>query len=327
MTPSPRDPSLTVVGLGHRYGRRVALEDLALSVPAGAMVGLLGPNGSGKSTALAMLAGVLPIQRGAATWRGRDGVDHAAGSLGYRARLGVVFQRPSLDAKLTAQQNLMLAARMHGIGGRVARERAAELLAWAGLTERAKDAVGTFSGGMARRLEIARALVHEPELVLLDEPTSGLDAASFERTWSLLGGLRRTHGVAVVLATHRPEEGALCDQLVVLDEGKVVRVDRPEALTKELAEDVVVLEGSDAEALATEVRAQFGLDARVDPQTGAVHVECARGHEVIVRLVEGLPKGRLEAVSLRRPSLADAFLKLTGRSLADDPTPIGREAA
>ena len=197
MTPSPRDPSLTVVGLGHRYGRRVALEDLALSVPAGAMVGLLGPNGSGKSTALAMLAGVLPIQRGAATWRGRDGVDHAAGSLGYRARLGVVFQRPSLDAKLTAQQNLMLAARMHGIGGRVARERAAELLAWAGLTERAKDAVGTFSGGMARRLEIARALVHEPELVLLDEPTSGLDAASFERTWSLLGGLRRTHGEAV----------------------------------------------------------------------------------------------------------------------------------
>lgn len=322
-----RAPRLTVADLGHRYGKRVALEALALSVPAGAMVGLLGPNGSGKSTALAMLAGVLPIQHGTASWRGRDGADHPAGSVGYRARLGVVFQRPSLDVKLSAAQNLMLAARMHGLAGRVARGRVAELLAWAGLSERAKDPVGTFSGGMARRLEITRALVHEPELVLLDEPTTGLDAASFERTWALLGELRRTHGVAVVLATHRPEEGALCDELVVLDEGRVVRVDSPATLTKELADDLVVLDGSDADALAAEVRAGFGLDARVDPQTGAVHVECARGHEVIVRLVEGLPKGRLHAVSLRRPSLADAFLKLTGRSLADDPTPVGREAA
>jgi len=310
---------LTVRDLSHHYGPRAALVGLGFHVDAGEMVGLLGPNGSGKSTALALLAGLQPSPAGRVAWAEASGESHPGGSVGYRARLGVVFQRPSLDRALTAEQNLQLAAQMQGIPRRLARSRARDLLAWAGLEDRARDLVRTYSGGMQRRLEIARALVHEPSFMLLDEPTSGLDAASFERTWELLSRLRAEHGVALVVATHRPEEGALCDRLVVLDEGRVVREAAPDDLIAELADDVVTLVGTDPDGLAREVEAAFGLPTRVDRATGAVHIECTRGHELVVRLVERLPAGRLEAVSLRRPGLADAFLKLTGRALAADP--------
>ena len=312
--------------LQHAYrGGRQVLRGLDLTVEPGELVGLLGPNGSGKSTALALVGGLARLQSGEVTWYGADGHAHPVDSFGYRARMGMVFQSPSLDRALTARQNLTLAARMQGIPAKAAAERATTLLSWADLADRADDAVKTYSGGMARRLEFARAIVHTPELLLLDEPTTGLDAQSFDRTWALVENLRRTHQTSVLLATHRPEEAARCDRLVIIDDGRAVRVDTPERLVAEIADDLVVIEAAAPDALAVTIHDQFGLAARVEAGASRVLVECARGHEVIVRLVEGLPAGRIDAISLRRPTLGDVFLKLTGAALdADVPS---REAA
>ncbi|PKN59428.1 MAG: ABC transporter ATP-binding protein [Deltaproteobacteria bacterium HGW-Deltaproteobacteria-14] len=312
--------------LQHAYrGGRQVLRGLDLTVEPGELVGLLGPNGSGKSTALALIGGLARLQAGAVTWHDADGVPHPVDSYGYRARMGMVFQSPSLDRALTARQNLTLAARMQGIPAKAAAERATALLAWADLADRADDAVKAYSGGMARRLEFARAIVHTPELLLLDEPTTGLDAQSFDRAWALVDNLRRAHGTSVLLATHRPEEAARCDRLVIIDDGRAVRVDTPERLVSEIADDLVVIEADAPDALAATIRERFGLAARVEAGASRVLVECARGHEVIVRLVEGLPAGRVDAISLRRPTLGDVFLKLTGAAL--DADLASREAA
>jgi len=323
---------LVVRELQHAYrgrrARREVLRGLDLTVEPGELVGILGPNGSGKSTALALVGGLARLQGGSVTWHDSDGAPHSVDTIGYRARMGMVFQSPSLDQALTARQNLVLAGRMQGLSGRDAKARADALLAWADLADRADDAVRTYSGGMARRLEFARAIVHTPELLLLDEPTTGLDAQSFERTWALVEDLRQRHGASVLLATHRPEEAARCDRLVILDGGRAVRVDRPEDLVSELADDLVVIATRDPRGLAEAIRERFELVARVDDAASTVLVECARGHEVIVRLVEGLPKGSVDAISLRRPTLADVFLKITGAALdADVAADADREAA
>ena len=305
---------LVVRELRHAYAKREALAGLDLDVARGEMVGLLGPNGSGKSTALALIAGLIRVRRGAVTWHDGRGVAHPVESRGYRGCMGMVFQHPSLDRQLSARHNLVLAGRMQGLPRAHAAARAEALLTWSGLADRADDAVSAYSGGMQRRLELARALVHTPELLLLDEPTTGLDFASVERTWELIARLRAEQAVTVVLATHRPDEAAQCDRLVVLAEGRPVRVDTPDALIAELADDLVVIEASDPGPLADAISRDLGFTARVD-SAGRVLVECTRGHEVIVRLVEGLPPGRLDAISLRRPTLADVFAKLTGARL------------
>ena len=297
---------------------REVLRGLDLVVEPGELVGVLGPNGSGKSTALALVGGLARLQRGSVVWHDRDGAAHPVASVGYRARMGMVFQHPSLDRALTARQNLLLAGQMQGLPRHEAGARAAALLAWSDLADRGDDAVRTYSGGMQRRLEFARAIVHTPELLLLDEPTTGLDAQSFDRTWALVEDLRRADGVSVLLATHRPEEAARCQRLVVLDQGQAVRVDTPERLVAELSDDLVVIEADAPDALAATLRERFQLPARVDAGASRVLVECARGHELIVRLVEGLPPGRINAISLRRPTLADVFLKLTGAALDAD---------
>ncbi|TNF37497.1 MAG: ABC transporter ATP-binding protein [Deltaproteobacteria bacterium] len=313
---------LVVRGLRHVYrarrGGREVLRGLDLTVEPGELVGILGPNGSGKSTALALVGGLARLQAGEVVWHDRDGVAHPVDTVGYRARMGMVFQSPSLDRSLTARQNLTLAAQMQGLDRRWSLDRAEALLTWADLAERGDDAVSTYSGGMARRLEFARAVVHTPELLLLDEPTTGLDASSFERTWALVENLRKSHDTSVLLATHRPEEAARCDRLVIIDHGRAVRVDTPDHLVSELADDLVVVETRDPAGLAATITERFALPARVDGAAARVLVECARGHEVIVRLVEGLPKGSVDAISLRRPTLADVFLKITGAALDAD---------
>ena len=309
---------LSVRDLHHAYGSRTVLAGLDLRVASGELVGLLSPNGGGKSTALALLAGLVPLRRGEVRWTDHTGRSHAVASHGYRARLGMVFQHPSLDRQLTARQNLSLAAQLQGLRRSEATARVEALLAWADLADRAADPVRTLSGGMQRRLEFARAIVHAPELLLLDEPTTGLDAPSFARTWALVANLRAEHDLSVVLATHRPDEASRCDRLVLLDGGRAVRVATPAALVAELAEDLLVLEADAPAELAADLARDFAVAARVD-EHGRVVVECARGHELLVRVVEALPAGRLASASLRRPTLADVFAKLTGTPLARDP--------
>jgi len=309
-------PLLHIQGLTRRFRDRVAVDGLSLSVRPGEILGLLGPNGAGKSTTFQMLAGLMAPDAGRVTFAGRE---LSLSDPALRRQLGIIFQRGSLDDLLTARENLALGARLYGLTGERARARVESMLALIGLSERGDERVGTWSGGMRRRLELARALVHQPRVVLMDEPTQGLDEAAFRTFWAHLKRLRDAEGLTVLLTTHRADEAEVCDRLAVLDAGRLVACDTPAALAARMGGDILSLETSDAEALAREAREKLGLDARV--VDGRVLVEVEQGHTWVPRVVEAFPGGRLSSVSLRRPTLADVFLQLTGRALgADVPT-------
>ncbi len=306
------DRRLAVTGLAHAYGTREVLRGLDFDVRRGEVFGLLGPNGSGKSTAIAILAGIVKRQSGEVRLDGRPwNLDDPA----FRARIGVVFQSPGLDAKLTALENLGLAARLYGFARAQARERAVAALSSAGLADRGADAVGTLSGGMRRRIDIARALLHDPDLLLMDEPTAGLDEASFRATWQRLEQLRAGRDLTILLATHRPEEAERCDRLAIIHEGRAAIVDTPAALKARVASDVVVLRGAGMADLAAPIAERFGVETLYDAEDDELVIDADRGHELVPRLVEMFPGGRLASVSLRHPSLADVFLKITGHAL------------
>lgn len=304
---------LRVRGLGHAFSTtRPALIDFDLDLHRGEIVGLLGPNGSGKSTALALIAGLLPRRSGTLAFEGRE---LKASDRAFRARLGVVFQQPSVDRKLSARENLLLALGMFGIRGRAAAERVREQLELAELGDRADEPLKNLSGGMRRRIDLVRAVAHGPSLLLLDEPTSGLDEVSFRRMWAHLERLRERTGLAILVATHRPDEAARCDRLLVLSEGKTIADDSPAKLVARLAEDVVRIRASnEPAALAKELTATLGLEIEIDGHE--LVVSHPRGHELIVQIVESVAKGRIDAITVQRPTLADVFLHLTGLSLA-----------
>ena len=302
---------LRLEGLTRRFGERVAVDALSVDIARGEVFGFLGPNGAGKSTTFHLLTGLLAPDAGRMLLDGRE-APPTDGRV--RQRLGVVFQDPSLDDKLTALENLKLGAALYGLSGKRAESRIAELLALVELGDRAKEPVERYSGGMKRRLEIARVLLHEPEILIMDEPSRGIDAPTQRRIWEQLLELRRQRRMTILLTTHQPEEAEHCDRIAVLDHGRVIACDSPDVLRSQVGGDVVTLEGDHADALADEVRARFALDARV--VDGAVVIETPRGHELIPRLVESLPPGRLRSVAMRRPTLADVFVHLTGRGLS-----------
>jgi ABC-2 type transport system ATP-binding protein len=294
------DTAVAVEGLTVRYGERVALHGVSFSVRRGEVFGFLGPNGAGKSTLFSVLAGLQKPAQGRV-------------SLPAPGRVGVVFQSPSLDGLLTARENMFLAAALYGVPRPERRARVEALLELAGLQDRGGEPVKGFSEGMRRRLEIVRALVHGPELLVLDEPTSGLDEAAFRRTWEHLLSLR-AEGVTLVVATHRADEAEKCDRLAVLDLGRLVALAAPAELKARVGGDVVVVEADAPGELAAEVRTRFGLaEEHVIVLEREVHIEVPRGHELLPRLVEAFPRGRLRSLRLQPPTLADAFVHLTGK--------------
>jgi ABC-2 type transport system ATP-binding protein len=303
-------PLLAARGLTRRYGGRVAVDDLSFEVAAGEVLGFLGPNGAGKTTTFEILAGLRAADAGELFLHGEP-VSPGAASL--RARTVVVFQKPSVDDKLTARENLVFAAALYGVRGLAARALVDEALAAVGLAGRAGDRVATFSGGMRRRLELARILLVEPEIVILDEPTEGLDPGFFREFWALLRRLVREDGLAVLLTTHDALEAEECDRLIVLDQGKLVAQGTPEELKARVGGDVLVVLGDAPDEIAARL-AELGLAP--DVVDGAVHVEHARGHELVPRIVEAFPKGRLRSVALHAPDLADVFVTVTGHKLA-----------
>jgi ABC-2 type transport system ATP-binding protein len=310
---APATSRLEVRDLKLSLGGRVILEGVSLSVAPGEILGILGPNGSGKTSLMRCITGLWRPDHGS-VWLDGALLDHRGRA--RRADIGVVFQEPSLDIKLTARENLILGAKLFGIGGREAARRADELLAFMELTDRKNDKVETFSGGMKRRLELARALASEPTALLMDEPTNGLDPIAFETTWQRFIALRKARDLSLLISTHRTDEAARCDRLLVFDRGRVVTSDTPENILGEIVGDVIVLETSYGEDLMTELHERF----EVTPQLGRdeVLLRVERGHELIPRLVEAFPPGVFRSISLRKPSLADAFLQLTGHSLDDD---------
>ncbi|HEV3033080.1 MAG TPA: ABC transporter ATP-binding protein [Polyangia bacterium] len=304
-------PRLRVRGLTRRFGARVALDDVSFDVGPGEVFGLLGPNGAGKTTAFRLLSGLLPPDAGTFALDGRA---VSPAQPGYRARLGVVFQEPSLDLKLTGRENLRLGAALYGLSSGLAAPRIEEALRLMELGARADEATAKYSGGMRRRIEIARVLLHDPDVLLLDEPGRGVDPDALRRIWDELAARKASRGTSLVVTTHQPEEAERCDRIALLDGGRVTATGAPDELRARVAGDVVRVRGVRPEELAETIRARLGLASVV--LDGDVVLEAPRGHELVPRVVELFPPGRLASVATSRPTLADVFAKLTGRGLA-----------
>jgi ABC-2 type transport system ATP-binding protein len=297
---------ISVQDVVHRYENRTALNGVSFEVEPAELFGLLGPNGSGKTTLFRILSTLMVPVGGRATILGHD---VASDPNGLRRKIGVVFQAQSIDVKLTAAENLMHQGHLYGLHGVTLKHRIEEMLARVGLSDRAKEKAETFSGGMQRRLELAKGLLHHPSVLLLDEPTTGLDPGARRDVWQYLALLRDEEHVTVIVTTHLMEEAERCDRLAILNEGKLVALGTPAELKQEIGGDVLLLDTRDAETLAEGVRLRFHLDAKV--LGNQVRIEHENGHRFIADLVEAFP-GEIEAVSLSKPSLEDVFIRRTG---------------
>jgi ABC-2 type transport system ATP-binding protein len=279
-------------------------------VAAGEFFGLLGPNGGGKTTLFRILATLMPPTSGRATILG---LDPGRDSRRVRRALGVVFQNPALDPQLTVRENLECQGKLYGLGGRALADRIEARLARFDLTDRARDRVRILSGGLKRRVELARALLSDPELLLLDEPTTGLDPAARRGFWQLIRELRRERPMTILLTTHLLDEAEQCDRLALLDEGRFVAEGTPADLTADVGGDVISVTGPDPEALLADIRGRFDAAARLSGDD--VRFERPDGHRVAAEVVEAFP-GRVSAVRVARPTLEDVFVRKTGRRLA-----------
>jgi ABC-2 type transport system ATP-binding protein len=304
-------PRLRAVGLSRRFGERTALDGVSFDVAPGELFGLLGPNGAGKTTAFGLLAGLLPAHAGTLALDGRP---VSTADTAYRARLGVVFQEASLDLKLTARENLRLGAALYDVPRAIATRRIDEALALMALGDRADEPASKYSGGMRRRIEIARVLLHEPSLLLLDEPGRGVDPEALRRIWDEITALAASRGTSVIVTTHQPGEAERCHRIAILDGGRVAATGTPDELRAHVAGDVVRVSGAQPEELRATITARLALAGRV--VDGDVVVEAPRGHELVPRIAELFPAGRLTAIATSRPTLADVFAKLTGKGLS-----------
>jgi ABC-type multidrug transport system ATPase subunit len=303
-------PAILTEGLGRDYGEVRALEALDLTVPAGALVGLLGPNGAGKTTAMLLLATLLAPSRGSAQLFGRNVTrDRAA----VRRRLGLVFQETSVDGLLTVEENLLFAARLAGLGGRAAREAVAAAIERAGLVPRARQPARQLSGGWRRLVDIARATLHRPALLILDEPTVGLDPEHRELIWTILAAERRERGTAILFSTHYLTEAEPADRVVLLARGRVVANDAPEALRAAVGTEVAEIEGPGAERLARALRG-LGAAVTVLRTERGFRVGLAGAREPAVELAASAPG--IERLALRPASLEDAYFARTRGELA-----------
>lgn len=297
---------IAVRGLIHRYANRTALNKVSFEVQPAELFGLLGPNGSGKTTLFRILSTLMVPTSGAAIIAGLDAV-RQPGAL--RRRIGVVFQAQSVDPKLTARENLWHQGHLYGLRGRQLTARIEEILSRVGLLDRANDRVETFSGGMQRRIELAKGLLHHPEVLLLDEPTTGLDPGARRDLWQYLGILRDQERVSIIVTTHLMEEAERCDRLAILNEGNLVALGTPEALTREIGGDVILLEARDPNALAEQIRSHFHVDAAVLDKH--VRLEIENGHRFVPEVVEAFP-GEIQSLSVSKPTLEDVFIHRTG---------------
>ena len=300
---------IQVQDLTHRYGTRVALKNVTFEVKKGEVFGLLGPNGGGKSTLFRILSTMMVPTEGRAAIAGDDVVRNPSA---VRRHVGVVFQTQSLDKALTVEENLRAQGHLHGLSGPELRDRMARAMERLGLADRGKDLVETLSGGLRRRVEIAKALLHRPQVLLMDEASTGLDPAARRDLTRHIEELRDREGVTILLTTHVLEEADRCDRLALLHEGSIVALGSPAELRSRIGGDVVVLESGEAGALASGIESRFGL--KTAAMDGRVRVEIANGHRFIAEVVEAFP-GAIQSVGLHKPTLEDVFVRETGASI------------
>lgn len=299
-------PVIAVRDLVHRYDNRPALNGVSFDVRPAELFGLLGPNGSGKTTMFRILSTLMVPVGGRAIILGHDAAKDPSQ---LRRKIGVVFQAQSIDLKLTAAENLRHQGHLYGLYGSELRARIEEILQRVGLFDRSKDKAETFSGGMQRRLELAKGLLHGPRVLLLDEPTTGLDPGARRDLWQYLRVLRDEEHVTVLVTTHLMEEAERCDRLAILNEGKLVALGTPAELKREIGGDVIVLEAKEPDSLALRIQARFNVDVRV--VEGQVRIEKDHAHRFVTDVVEAFP-GEIDAVSISKPSLEDVFIRRTG---------------
>ena len=303
---------IKVRGLVKRYGDLEAVKGIDLDVSDGEVFGFLGPNGAGKSTTISILCTLLTPTEGEVEVAGLDVVRHPDA---VRRRLGLIFQDPSLDDQLTARENLEFHGFIYGLSAKVRRERIAEVLEMVGLEDRAGSQVRTFSGGMKRRLEIARGVMHHPDVLFLDEPTLGLDPQTRNHIWDYLLDLRRREGITLFMTTHYMDEAEFCGRIAIIDQGSIVALGTPDELKAEVGGDVITITADDPEALGAEIDRAFGVATSV--HGGNLRMEVADSSTFMPRLVREL-SAPVKSLTLSRPSLDDVFIKLTGHAIRDD---------
>ena len=306
------DTVIQASGLVKRYGELEAVRGIDLEVHAGEIFGFLGPNGAGKSTTISILCTLLSPTAGTASVAGIDVVHDPAG---VRQRIGLVFQDPSLDDQLTGRENLEFHAFIYSVPAAQRRQRIDEMLALLQLTDRASSQVKTYSGGMKRRLEIARGMLHQPQILFLDEPTLGLDPQTRQSIWAHLNELRSGKGITIFMTTHYMDEAEYCDRIAIIDRGTIVAMGTPDELKAMVGGDVVTITSSQPDAAAREIEQLLGVTPL--RENGTLRMEVPDGKAFVPRLVREL-MAPVDTVSLRRPSLDDVFLKLTGRAIRDE---------
>jgi ABC-2 type transport system ATP-binding protein len=300
-------PVISVQDLIHRYENRTALNGISFDVRPAELFGLLGPNGSGKTTLFRILSTLMIPTAGRALVMGQDA---ARDPSSVRRLIGVVFQAQSVDPKLTAYENLLHQGHLYGLRGVSLKKRVVEILDRVGLADRAKERMENFSGGMQRRIELAKGLLHHPGVLLLDEPTTGLDPGARRDLWQYLQTLRDEEQVSVLGTTHLMEEAERCDRLTILNEGNLVALGTPSELKSEIGGDVIILEAArDAILLAERIRTRLLVETTV--LGNQVRIEREAGHRFVTDVVDAFP-GEILGVSVSKPSLEDVFIRRTG---------------
>src|SRR3954470_6224694 len=309
---SCRNPSaIEVDDLVKSYGETDAVRGVSFTVPPGEVFGFLGPNGAGKSTTINVLCTLANLPSGTARVSGFDVVTERDA---VRRHIGLVFQDPTLDGYLTAEQNLRFHAELYGIDPGVIEPRMDQMLEMVDLSDRRGDPVMTFSGGMRRRLEIARGLMHSPQVLFLDEPTIGLDPQTRSSIWRYIRALQQTEETTIFMTTHYMDEAEFCDRIAIMDRGEIVVLDTPEALKASVGADRVVLGTADDDAALAALRDRFEIEASV--AEGAVTFHVAEGETFVPRLFAELDVA-ITSVAVSRPTLDDGFLRYTGTTIRD----------
>jgi ABC-2 type transport system ATP-binding protein len=307
-------PAIEVDDLVKSYGEVDAVRGVSFTVPPGEVFGFLGPNGAGKSTTINVLCTLVRPTSGAARVSGFDVVTQRDD---VRRHIGLVFQDPTLDGYLTADQNLRFHAELYGIDPGVIPARMDQMLEMVDLADRRDQPVMTFSGGMRRRLEIARGLMHSPPVLFLDEPTIGLDPQTRSSIWRYIRALQETEGTTIFMTTHYMDEAEFCDRIAIMDRGEIVVLDTPEALKASVGADRVVLGTTDDDAALAALRDHFGIEATV--AEGAVTFHVDSGEAFVPRLFAELDVA-ITSVAVSRPTLDDVFMRYTGSTIRDAET-------
>lgn len=307
--------AIRVKGLTKTFGQLTAVDNISFEIEQGEIFGLLGPNGAGKTTTLSMLSTMLDPTSGTASVMG---IDVTKDQDGVRKAIGIVFQDQSLDEELTAEENMDFHGRLYRIPKLLREQRTEELLKLVELSDRKNDIVKTFSGGMRRRLEIARGLLHHPAVLFLDEPTLGLDPQTRNHLWKYIEDLAKEKNITIILTTHYMEEAdRLCNRIAIIDHGKIIALDTPEQLKESIGGDVVTIRSPNA----AKVAGLFGVPwvSRVETHDGEVILTLRNAEQNISRIVTTLNDQAIpiESISVHKPTLEDVFLAFTGKTIRE----------